>query len=263
MGTGRFNTADPSTGGQLGKPATWNKYAYVVGDPVNFKDRRGLFYSNSDPNRPCIECEEPEDDPEEDPAPLIGPPLPTPEPDPTPEPPGGGTPQYPGQTKARAALADPKCAAALGTGKTSSADAQAVLDKTVFSYGYTGNFNGMGDLANLGRLVVNEGADGKSIAAGSGIPSISYTTNGVNYIALNGNVNWFAPDSTVAVDAKSGSWTQFQLATAVGGDMGMGTLSADQFDTLVVLHELSHLLGAPQEKASGAFNLAIFRDCIH
>jgi len=73
----------------LGKPATWNKYAYVVGDPVNFKDRRGLFYSNSDPNRPCIECEEPEDDPEEDPAPLIGPPLPTPEPTPPVEPGGG------------------------------------------------------------------------------------------------------------------------------------------------------------------------------
>ena len=42
VGTGRFGTPDPSTGVSLGNPASWNKYAYVQGDPVNYYDPEGL-----------------------------------------------------------------------------------------------------------------------------------------------------------------------------------------------------------------------------
>ena len=42
VGMGRFFTADPSTGEDAGKPYTWNRYAYVHGDPINFYDRHGL-----------------------------------------------------------------------------------------------------------------------------------------------------------------------------------------------------------------------------
>jgi hypothetical protein len=45
---GRFLTPDPSTGVQLGTPATCNKYAYVHGDPVNFYDPGGLNEMNPD-----------------------------------------------------------------------------------------------------------------------------------------------------------------------------------------------------------------------
>ena len=38
---GRFATPDPSTGVDPGKPYTWNRYAYVHGDPINFHDRSG------------------------------------------------------------------------------------------------------------------------------------------------------------------------------------------------------------------------------
>jgi len=85
VGTGRFNTADPSTGVDRTNPATWNKYAYVVGDPVYSTDRKGLFY--------CQDCIEPDEPPEEDPgpgSPLPEPPRPTPEPPPPIEPGGGG-----------------------------------------------------------------------------------------------------------------------------------------------------------------------------
>lgn len=73
VGTGRFNTPDPYKGVSPGMPATWNKYAYVVGDPVNFRDRRGLFYSQAgnDNDEP-----EPELGPEPEPGP--GPPPPSP-----------------------------------------------------------------------------------------------------------------------------------------------------------------------------------------
>jgi RHS repeat-associated protein len=45
---GRFNTPDPYQGSAKGasdpnNPGSWNRYAYVQGDPVNAKDPRGLF----------------------------------------------------------------------------------------------------------------------------------------------------------------------------------------------------------------------------
>jgi RHS repeat-associated protein len=49
-GSGRFQTPDPSTGVNLANPSTWNKYAYVSGDPVNRYDPSGLL--EADPNDP-------------------------------------------------------------------------------------------------------------------------------------------------------------------------------------------------------------------
>jgi RHS repeat-associated protein len=87
VGMGRFNVPDPSTGVRATNPATWNKYAYVIGDPINFSDRRGLFYSNNpDPDEP--ETEEP---PPFYPEPTPPPPPPSPEPPPPVEPGGGPT----------------------------------------------------------------------------------------------------------------------------------------------------------------------------
>jgi RHS repeat-associated protein len=51
VGMGRFGTPDPSTGVRLGVPATWNKYTYVHGDPINFYDPRGL--NEADPDGYC------------------------------------------------------------------------------------------------------------------------------------------------------------------------------------------------------------------
>jgi len=42
-GMGRFWSPDPHIGGSAVEPASWNRYAYAGGDPVNFSDPRGLF----------------------------------------------------------------------------------------------------------------------------------------------------------------------------------------------------------------------------
>ena len=43
VGTGRFNAPDPSSGSSAGRgiPGSWNRYAYVGGDPMNFTDPGG------------------------------------------------------------------------------------------------------------------------------------------------------------------------------------------------------------------------------
>ena len=45
---GRFNTPDPARSAKLRNPLTWNRYSYVVGDPVNKHDPKGLCYTSPD-----------------------------------------------------------------------------------------------------------------------------------------------------------------------------------------------------------------------
>ena len=57
---GRFMTPDPYKGraggpGDPRNPQSWNRYAYTVGDPVNFYDPAGTDYC--DPEDPCIPCD--------------------------------------------------------------------------------------------------------------------------------------------------------------------------------------------------------------
>ncbi len=45
---GRFNTPDPARSAKLREPLTWNRYSYVVGDPVTKHDPKGLCYTSPD-----------------------------------------------------------------------------------------------------------------------------------------------------------------------------------------------------------------------
>jgi RHS repeat-associated protein len=51
---GRFMTADPyrASGGPA-DPGSWNRYAYVKGDPVNFNDPHGTYAAVADPGVDC------------------------------------------------------------------------------------------------------------------------------------------------------------------------------------------------------------------
>ena len=52
-GWGRFTSADPyQASAGLGRPQSWNRYAYVGGDPANFNDPPGLiiYVTPNDPN---------------------------------------------------------------------------------------------------------------------------------------------------------------------------------------------------------------------
>ena len=60
-GLGRFYSPDPSKGVDPRNPASWNKYIYVLGDPVNFNDLSGLNASAAEcPNDPTTSnCTDP------------------------------------------------------------------------------------------------------------------------------------------------------------------------------------------------------------
>jgi RHS repeat-associated protein len=100
-GYGRFNTADKSTGSaRLGIPGTWNRYAYVGGDPINLNDPSGLdpycgpnmvwdgegctdgSGSEPPPTGCFVACEPPPPDPDPgpDPGPQPAPSQPPPQP---------------------------------------------------------------------------------------------------------------------------------------------------------------------------------------
>jgi RHS repeat-associated protein len=52
---GRFAQADPyQASGGAADPGSWNRYAYVGGDPVNFYDPPGLFMAVPQPNGPFL-----------------------------------------------------------------------------------------------------------------------------------------------------------------------------------------------------------------
>jgi RHS repeat-associated protein len=59
VGMGRFNSPDPSTGSNAADPGSWNKYAYVQGDPINYIDPNGLQRCTQDDD-----CPAPEEPPE-------------------------------------------------------------------------------------------------------------------------------------------------------------------------------------------------------
>lgn len=77
-GTGRFLTPDPYRAISTGPanptvPASWNRYAYVQGDPINFHDPDGLIIlAPSDPGGGCWDLEDPFC---QDPGPYIQPPT--------------------------------------------------------------------------------------------------------------------------------------------------------------------------------------------
>ena len=52
VGMGRFNTADPyQASGGAASPASWNRYTYVHGDPINFSDPTGQLEVDPDNDR--------------------------------------------------------------------------------------------------------------------------------------------------------------------------------------------------------------------
>ena len=60
-GTGRFLTSDRTTG-NAADPGSWNKYAYVAGDPINHVDPTRREYCNIDDSSDCVPdgvCQDP------------------------------------------------------------------------------------------------------------------------------------------------------------------------------------------------------------
>ena len=55
---GRFNSPDPYSGSAgPGTPASWNRYAYVLGDPINNSDRHGTHLDCDDDDCSEADCD--------------------------------------------------------------------------------------------------------------------------------------------------------------------------------------------------------------
>jgi hypothetical protein len=87
--------------------------------------------------------------------------------------------------------------------------------------------------------------------------------NGAGSILINLNFGWMNPTNlTVNLVAGGTGVTDFVLD--VGTSIGDPALTTSQYYELVLLHELGHLLGVPQEpKNNPTYNTNIFNDCIN
>jgi hypothetical protein len=93
-------------------------------------------------------------------------------------------------------------------------------------------------------------------------PAQSQTTSQGTSIYLNLNFGWMNPTSlTVYLGYGSGGTAVVNFVAQQGAAIGAPGLTTSQYYELVILHELGHLLGVPQE-ASQTYNQSIFNDCI-
>ena len=265
---GRFLTPDPyQASAGLTDPGSWNRYAYVLGDPVNGKDPHGLAMLATD----CMYVDGVEhchaggwvmwyelgafiarlnDREGGDASWLAYPNI------------GSGSAQggsvgrseigskrrlviFPGQTAARNALASEECARSLGAQNTS--DALSRFDKLSFEF------------ADLGKFMVTQLPIGTKIDEVRNKAPLAEQSG--NVIRVNHNVNWFSPDSAHAVEGSTGETTVFNLLGALASELGVSVLTVGQFQTLVLLHEVGHAFGKPQER-DAEYNRMIFRDCL-
>jgi RHS repeat-associated protein len=251
--TGSFWSPDP--GGiktaHAGDPTSWNRYAYTTGDPINFRDPSGRddCWADACVNAPewCSGDEkyydascgsdsggggggEPDDQ-------ARG---------------GGGSStvaHQPGSTTGPFGFG-----ATLSVLKTASKDCLKDI-------GATGNKQATDALVNS-TILYKDGL----------VPTIDpvtgATTNGAvpadslgNTITIYLNFGYADP-SNVSANSSTGGSFSFNLLASVAAQMGVDSINTSQYWDLLLLHELGHMLGIPQETAGSDYNGNIFRDCI-
>jgi RHS repeat-associated protein len=259
---GRFLTADPykaGTGsGDPADPQSWNRYAYVQNDPVNFWDPGGLCTASagtdfcfsttgtaSAGSRPGGGGAS---------ARLKGP-MPIPDllftGEPTVHLPGGGggASSSPSLSwllaaaieRVQADLNKPDCAKDFKSASAASSKAGSV------------GFSNQGELQYVER-------DG-TIMPKKRSPGVARYNPFTGSINLNTQVDWRDPGNTFAV-LNGSAWTVNLLAGQAKA-LGVSTVTAQQFMDLTILHELSHYngsIGNPDKNR--AVEEALWTDCI-
>jgi RHS repeat-associated protein len=242
---GRFNTPDPyQASGGPSSPASWNRYSYTRGDPVNRRDPRGL--------RDCLACLDDGggggDDggggycppSEESCGPGTSPGQPVSQPGG-----GGGSGGNPGnnfastQTDEKDAyndLANLNCYTLLGF--TSAAAAQSWFTNSIRFVD-----------TPQGYLQVQNGAPANATPAPA-----STSTYGTVYI--NTDYNW--ADFSKVTTSTGGTYNYLAYANRVFGT----NMSSEQLGTLIIIHELQHNRPGGPDLESTAEKLAIYKDCI-
>ncbi len=255
---GRFMTPDPyHASGAPSDPQSWNRYGYTAGDPVNRLDPNGLDYT--------IPCGDDDEDC------------------------GGVVDINQNVCITIDNLPNPFCGYPIygfqGNGGGASGPKLGIAHSpgsNVGPAGYSGalallknpSANCLKDLNAASANAASTTLQGSTIdytlgvwptvdASGnvtSGTPAQSYSSKSGNFIDLNLNFGWMTP-TNVLINGPNGPFYENYLAD-VGQSIGVPNLTNTQYWELVLLHELGHILGVPQEPPGGAYNTAIFNDCI-
>ena len=248
---GRFLTADPYRSGRgsgtPGDPGSWNRYSYVEGDPINFRDPHGTVYEpiSYDPGSRTGEDDDGASGGTCGPnwmvdASLSGPCL-VPLPDPGGPDPGDFGDNFASigqdQKDARADLGKVDCYTLLGF--SSAAAAQGWYDTTI-----TPQFN----LGSYGKLSVQNGTPATDPAAA--------WTLGYGVINLNTDYNW---GNFAQVKTQQGG--TFNLLAYWNGALGTN-MTSEQFGTMIIIHELEHNRPMTVTHSVGEY-LKIVRKCVN
>jgi hypothetical protein len=151
----------------------------------------------------------------------------------------GRVERIPGDQRTRDLLSDPNCAKAVRA--KSPKDAVTAYDEVHFSY------------SDLGPVRI--GADGSYE-----MPALAEQA-GKN-IRINSQIDWKDPNATVAVTVTGKTATAYVLA-AVKDALGATSFSAADYQSMVILHEMAHYFGAPQERRGDwNFTRSILLDCL-
>ena len=264
---GRFMSPDPyRAGGGPSDPQSWNRYGYVEGDPMNFLDPRGLYILpvpmfignlpiDGGGRGGCEAVLNIAADPESDtPGEIdclfygfgqsvsrggmtgaMGP--------------SAGVAHSPGSkigppgfsaTLALLSSASSQCLKDLNAPSDAAAANKLTSDTITYTWGLLPVLDSEGN-------VVNQAAPAESNS---------------NQIWLNLNYGYFYPQN-ILVGLASGGYSTQNFLSVVGNSVGDPGLTTSQYYELLLLHELGHQFGVPQESQDSPYNTNIFNDCIN
>jgi RHS repeat-associated protein len=264
-GNGRFSTPDPLGLGavKMGDPGSWNRFAYVQGDPVNYNDPLGLascsvsgtstFYPDDWTKSPVttatITCTSFAGTIQAtDVVPFVG---------------WEATAKNAEKTLgAQIDLAerwafDGLLAAAIKRvqGYLSDLDCAKNFSDPAAASAKAGKI-GFSDQGKL-QYTMRDGI-ATPTRRSPGVARYNRFTGSIN---LNSTVNWIDPGATfVSLD---GGNFRVDLLTAQAGALGVSSVTAEQYMDLTILHELSHYKGAiGNPDTNPRVEIALWNDCI-
>jgi RHS repeat-associated protein len=242
--SGRFWSPDPAASAAKGAPLSWNRYAYTLGDPINYNDPHGLDFNcmwMETPNGPLQQvCDTA--DPYGDPHPH----QPYSDSDQSSHGPGGVTAiqhsNVPGFSFAMDALESSKCAPAVQHGGTPQST-QAGLNGETYLPWYPG------------------------VPPANGLSTVA-ETNGFN-VYLNTTIFTNPENVIVASTTAAGSTDStedFVQELIQQFSLDASLVTATDFQAIFLLHELGHSLGGlPPDSTSDNQSLdntgTIIADC--
>ncbi len=259
---GRFLTADPyQASGGPADPGSWNRYAYVHGDPANWRDPAGTTRCYVDIGRGPEEVPCP---PGDDQVPYIpsapispGPNDPA---DPLDAAGLGGSPNFPQVATGSKIIASrgagellkaEKCAKAVGY-RSSSAASTAFDSLSIVT------------TKTIAPIRAQLQANGKYRLFGV---HFGQRGPGPNTISISDKINWMQPTQQTAfvvedplgpLDLRNS--ITFDLLKFIATEYKSAPLADDDFRALVILHEIGHVNGLDADKIE--FNEGILRDCL-